>query len=122
MRSGQRKARPGGMVEVPELPTVGRMTRRAGLGQGAIVDVIARVAGVAILRGLLEVLGHVALAAGCCYVQSEQGIGREVVVESHFAPLRRGVARLAVRAHGRTVRVGGAVTARAVGAEFLVLQ
>src|SRR3569833_420800 len=77
---------------------------------------------VAILVCLLEVLCHVALAAGRRYVQPEKGIGREVVVESHLGPLRRGVASLAILAHGTAMRVGGAMAARAVGAEFLFLE
>jgi len=48
MGSGQRKPGPRGMIEIPQFPAIRRVARGAGLGQCAVVDVIPRVAGIAV--------------------------------------------------------------------------
>jgi hypothetical protein len=124
LRMGSRQRKPGSrrMVEIPQFPPVRRVARGAGPGQGAVMDVISRVTAVAVRGGLLEVLCHVAQAAGRCNVQAEKRVGRQVVVEGDIAPPRDDMAFLAGLLHGGAVRVVGAVAANAVCAKLLNLH
>jgi len=115
----QRKPGPRRVVEIPQLPAVRRVARGAGFGKRSVVDVIPRVAGIAVRGGLLEVLCHVALAAGRCNVQAEQRVARQVVVEGDITPPGDGMTSLAGLLHRGAVRVVGAVAASAVCAKLL---
>lgn len=48
MGTGQRKAGPRRMVKIPKFPAIRRVARGAGLGQCAVMDVISRVAAIAV--------------------------------------------------------------------------
>ena len=82
---------------------------------------ILRVAIDALLRGFLEPLRGVALAAGDDDVQSEEREAAHVVIESHVLPIGLCVALLALLAEAAAVRLIGAMATRAVGAELLHL-
>ena len=76
------------------------MTLRAYFGERTVVNVVSRVAGITVLRSLLEVLCHVALTASRGDVQTKERVGRQIVIESHIAPLRGGVTLLTRLVHG----------------------
>ena len=122
MRSRQREERSCRMVEIPQFPAVRGVALRAGLGECAVVDIISRVARIAVLGGLLEALRHMALAAGRGHVQAQERVGGQVMVESDIAPFRVGVALLTRLVPGRAMRAGGSMAAHTVRAEFLFLQ
>jgi hypothetical protein len=48
MSASQRKPGPRRMVEIPQLPAIRRVTRGAGFGQCAVMNVISRVAAIAV--------------------------------------------------------------------------
>lgn len=122
VRTGERKARTRRMIEDPELPAIGRVAGGAVGSQRALVDILPGVTAFAAPRCLVETLIGVTLAAGDRHVQTEKRIGRQVMVERHVAPLRDRVAGVASLAERTAVRVGGAVAARAVLTEFLLLH
>ena len=64
MRAGQWKTRARGMIEVPQIPTIGGMAEAAFLAQGAFMGVLPGVTAVAALGSLAEVLVRVTLSAG----------------------------------------------------------
>ncbi len=71
VRSREREARALRVVEVPQLPAVGCVARRALLAQTSLVDVIVRVTAETIVRSLLETLCRMALTAGHHSMQPE---------------------------------------------------
>ena len=122
MSPRQREERSCRMVEVPEFPAVRGMALRARFGERAVVDILSRVAGIAVPGGLLEVLCHMALTAGRGHMQTKKRVSGQIMVERHIAPFRVGVALLTSRVHGRPMRAGGSMAADAIRASFLFLQ
>ena len=124
VRVGARQRKPGArrMIEVPELPAVGRVACAAVLAQLSLVDVLFRVAADAGLWCFLEVLILVTLAARGGDVETEKRVGREVVVEGDVAPFRGGVTCLAGFPQRAAMRVVGAMTAAAICPELLLFD
>jgi hypothetical protein len=89
------------------------MARSASLTQLTFVDVFVCVAPVAVIGCLIEVLIRVALSACDGHMEAEEGVGREIVIEVDFTPLRGRVTPLASLAEGATVWVIGTMTAYA---------
>ncbi len=98
------------------------MARAAFLPKTASVDIHLRVAIDALVRGLLEALRRVALAAGHGNVQAKEREGAHVVIESHVLPVGLRMALLALLAETASVRLIGPMAAGAVGRELLCLR
>lgn len=118
--SQQRKAGVGCVIEVPHLPAIRRVTFAAVLPQAAVVDVVLGVTAHAFLRRVIEPLGCMTLPACDDDVQSGERILRLIVIEVHVLPLCRGMALLALLAQRAAVRLIGAMTVDARGAQLLI--
>ena len=121
VRARQREASALGVVELPHLPAVGCVAAAAFLSEASLVDIHLRVAIDTLVRGFLEPLRGVALAAGDGDVQSEEREAAHVVIESHVLPIGLCVALLALLAEAAAVRLIGAMATRAVDTELLHL-
>jgi hypothetical protein len=78
----EREASLPGVIELPERPTVGRVTLLAPRAETAPMNVVFFVASAASGTGDLERLFGVALFAGHCHVESEQREASQIVVEA----------------------------------------
>lgn len=122
VRACQRKAGACRVIEYPELPAVGGVAGGAIRAQCALVDILLGMTALAPLRGLIEALVRMTLAARDGHVQAEKGIGRQVMVEGHVTPSGDGVARVASLPERAAVRIGGAVATGTVLTEFLFVH
>lgn len=86
VRARKREARLLAVVEVPDRPPVGRVTRPAGAAEPALVDIGALVAPDTIPRHALELRLAVALHAWHSDVQPDQRKVREIVVKDQCSP------------------------------------
>ena len=122
VRTTQGKASARRVIEVPQFPAVRRMARSASLTQLTFVDVFIRVAAVAVIGCLVEVLIRVALPACDGHMEAEEGVRREIVIEVDFTPLRGRVTPFASLAEGAAVWVIGTMTAYTGLTKLLLLH
>ena len=121
VRASQRKTGASRVIENPELPAIRGVTGGAIGAQRPSVDILLGMTACTALRRLVEALVCVTLAAGDRNMQPEEGIGRQVMVEGHVTPSSDGMTAIASLPERVAVRVGGAVAACTVLAEFLLL-
>jgi len=121
VRTGKREFSRLAVVELPEAPSIRRVTALAVLAECTLVPVVALVAAVAVDGSALERRRHVAGVARDHDVQADEGEFGQVVVEHHvLAPTIDAMAGRAVGAKLAAVRVARAVAGAAVGAELLL--
>jgi len=118
--AGEREARLLAVVEFPQTPAVRRVAFGARNAQRAFVNVVLLMAVDALETGITILPGGVALLARHSYVQTQQGIFREIVIEAHPGPPTfGGVTLIASRAQFADVDIACAVASGAVRRQLL---
>lgn len=123
MRPGESEIGHGPVVELPEVPTIGVVARRAVLVEFPLVHIFGTVTAEASIRRIAIRPARMTFLAGHTDVQANQRELREVVVELHVvAPASLLVAGLAVATHRVLVYVVNAMAAGTIFCHFLLLE
>ena len=111
------------MIEVPDVPTVGGMTSRAGRTEAALVLILQPVTAQAVALGFLVSTSDVARFARNDRMEPKQRKVGEVVIEMHIgAPALLHVALVALRTELTAMHVPGEMAAVAICGKLLLLH